>query len=85
MTVAERNELLAMSVSENASDPESRRYALRRGDTGIECYAALLTEWEKDELVYHGYPTHHVPAKVLREFRDGGLINNVEYKKLLRN
>ena len=33
---------------------------------------------------YHGYPTVRVSARVLRQFRDQGMISNAEYRALVK-
>ena len=84
MTLDERAELLRHSVAEDPDSPTSRRFAIRRNESGLEIFAAQMTRIVDGESEYHGYPTDHVPGKVLRHFRDNGTITRPEYKKLVK-
>ena len=87
MTPRERAALLRDSVPEHADSPSSRRFAVRRGRSGLEFFAAQATRTtEGGEVEYHGYPTHRhrVPGKVLRRFRDRSDITTAEYRQLVR-
>lgn len=84
MTLRERHELLLKSVPENPSDPHSRRYNLRRGTTGLEIFEAKFTQEVDDDVEFHGYPCSSVPTRVLRKFRDDGLIMEAEYRRMAR-
>jgi hypothetical protein len=84
MTIEERDALLAESVPESPHQPGARRYALRRsGD--LEWFVGVPTEYQQGEVVFHGYPTQAVPAKVLRVFRDSGKITEAEYRKMVKD
>ena len=73
------------SVPEHSDAPASRRFAVRRGESGLEFFAAQATRTtEGGEVEYHGYPTNRVPGKVLRRFRDRGDITTTEYRQLVR-
>ena len=85
MTPRERADLLRGSVPEHPDSPSSRRFAVRRGERGLEFFAAQATRTaEDDEVEYHGYPTQRVPGKVLREFRDRDDITAAEYRRLVK-
>ena len=72
-------------MPEHADSPSSRRFAVRRGGRGLEFFAAQATRTaEAGEVEYHGYPTHRIPGKVLREFRDRGDITVPEYRQLVK-
>ena len=64
MTVKERDELLSGSVALNPELPTSKRYALRATSTGLEWFEGRFTEQVGDDLVFHGFPTEHVPSSV---------------------
>lgn len=83
MTIEERTELLRRSIPEIPNLPDSRRYAFRRGSS-LEWFVAVFTQSDGEASVFHGYPTVHVPAKVLRVLRDQGDISEVEYKRLVK-
>jgi hypothetical protein len=82
LTVVERNELFVTSVAADSTDPCSRRYNIRRTAHGLELYEAQCAEVD-DDVECHGYPTSHIPAKVLRVLRDTGTITDAEYNKLV--
>ena len=85
MTPRERAALLRDSVPEHPDVHASRRFAFRRGESGPEFFAAQATRTtEGGEVEYHGYPTHRVPGKVLRRFRDRSDITTAEYRRLVR-
>lgn len=85
MTVAERDSLLQASLPEDETNPASRRYAVRRDDTGrLQFFEAKFTEEREGARVFHGHPTRRVPARILRRFRDQGLICQAEYRACLR-
>lgn len=85
MTPRERTLLLQGSTAEDPDLPTSRRFAVRRNDSGgLEFFAAQHTRIVDGESEYHGYPTQYVPGKVLRQFRDDGVISNAEYRKLIK-
>ena len=63
----------------------TRRFAVRRGRSGLEFFAAQVTRTAEDGKVeYHGYPTHRAPGKVLRRFRDQGHFTAAEYRQLVK-
>ena len=82
LTVAERNELFLTSVASDPSDPCSKRYNVRRAGRGLELLEAQCAP-EGAEVVCHGYPTSHIPPKVLRILRDAGTITSAEYDRLV--
>jgi hypothetical protein len=83
MTIQERTALLEASIAEDPDDPRSRRYALRRTPGGLEFFEAKFTcVGESGDDEFHGHPTDVVSGKVLREFRDRGLISAAEYNWL---
>jgi len=57
---------------------------VRRGETGLEFFEAKFTRHVDGDLEFHGHPTRRVPAKVLRVFRDRGLISLAEYRRLVQ-
>ena len=91
MTPRERAKLLRESIPEHPGSSSSRRFAVRRGSSGLELFAAQATRTalairtaEDGEVEYHGYPTHRIPGKVLRRFRDRGDITAAEYRRLVK-
>ena len=84
MTLRERRELLRESIAENPGSSTSRRYAVRRTDSGLEFFPAQATQVVDDEVEFHGYPTRYVPGKVLRQFRNQGKISQSEYRNLVK-
>ena len=84
MTFRERTILLRESVAEDPDSPESRRFAVRRTEFGLEFFAAQMTQVVNDEVEYHGYPTRWVPGRILRRFRDQGKISHAEYRRLVK-
>ena len=84
MTLAERTQLLLDSIAEDPDSPAPKRFAVRRGDSGLEFFVAQMTQIVKGETEYHGYPTVYVPGRVLRQFRDDGLISRSEYNRLVK-
>ena len=88
MTPRERAALLRGAVPEHPDLPSSRRFAVRRGgERDLEFFAAQATRTRTDEdgeVEYHGYPTHRIPPKVLRRFRDRGDITAAEYRQLVK-
>jgi hypothetical protein len=51
----------------------------------LEWFTAQLTEFAGDNPVFHGFPTDHVPARVLRQFRARGDITDAEYRAMVRD
>jgi hypothetical protein len=84
MAPAERQDLLDRSVPADPAAPIGRRFAMRRGDQGLELYEAKLTRIASGVPEYHGHPTTRVPGKVLRVFRDHGELTEAEYRRLVR-
>lgn len=82
--VEERSALLASAVPLDPSDPHSRRYNLRRAAGRPEFFEA---KWHRDvdgAPEFHGHPTSRVPSRVLRAFRDSGLLAEPEYRRLVK-
>jgi len=84
MTVEERDELLEASLPVNPRDPGSRRYVVR-GPDGLEMYDIKLTRLDGDEPEFHGHPATFVPGKLLSQFRDRGVLQQHEYKELVKS
>lgn len=84
MTLRERTELLRESIAVNPDSPTSPRFAVRRVEAGLEFFTARMTRAVDGEVEYHGYPTHQVPGRVLRQFRDQGRISQAEYRNLVK-
>ena len=84
MTLRERAELLRDSVAEDPGVSASRRFAVRRTESGLEFFTARMTQVVNGEVEYHGYPTPCVPGKVLRQFRNQGKISQSEYRRLVK-
>lgn len=85
MTSSECEALLRGSVPEDPDDPRTRRYAVRRADTGIEIFAAQVhSPAGQHPTELHGYPVPTAPARVLRALRDRGEISQPEYHGLIR-
>ena len=84
MTLRERTELLRESVAEDPGSPTSRRFAVRKGESGPEFFTAQATQTVDGQVEYHGYPVHRVPGKILRQFRDQGKISQSDYRSLLK-
>jgi hypothetical protein len=84
MTPRERLALLRSSIPRDAALPRSRRYAVRRTETGLEFFEAKFTREVDGDPEFHGHPTSRVPARVLREFQSRGLISKAEYRKLVQ-
>lgn len=89
ISLAERNDLLKNSVSEDGSDLDPVRYAVRRTNGGkLEWFRTLLTlEHADGRIEIHGHPfipgKPKVPPKVLRFLRDNGTISKAEYRELV--
>ena len=84
MTLHERTELLRNSIAEDPASPASRRFTVRRTESGLEFFAIQMTQVVNSEIEYHGYPTRFVPGKILRQFRDQGTISQPEYRSLVK-
>lgn len=83
MTVADSKALLLNSIPENPDNTQSKRFAFRRGSSGLEFFAAqaTLTNISGEVEHYHGYPVNRVPINVLRQFKDRGDITKAEYNR----
>ena len=84
MTLRERTELLRDSVAVNPDSSASRRFSVRRTESGLEFFTAQMTQVVNGEVEYHGYPTRYVPGIILRQFRDQGEISHSEYRRLVK-
>ncbi len=85
MTVGERSQLLALSTAVDPQDPRSRRFAMRRTDSGLELFDIKHTEDDHEgQPVFHGHPASRVNRSVLKRWRDEGLLNPAEYRRLAR-
>ena len=84
MTLPERTQLLRDSIAEDPNSPKSRRFAVRRSESGLELFAAQMTRIVNGETEYHGYPTVYVPGRILRQYRGDGTITQPEYRKLIK-
>jgi hypothetical protein len=84
LSVAERDELLEASVPHDPADATSRRWTVRRGPNGLELYDIKHTGVIDGTHEFHGHPATYVPAKILKVFRDDGLISRAEYGRLVR-
>jgi hypothetical protein len=82
LTVAERDALFAASVPDDPGNPCSRRYNVRRTQLGLELFEAQCAR-DGGDIVCHGYPTSHIPPRVLRVLRDAGRITRAEYERLV--
>lgn len=83
MTPRERETLLQDSIAIDPGSPTSQRFAVRRR-SGLEFFTARMTRVVNGNVEFHGYPTPHVPGRVLRQFRDQGLITKAEYGSLVK-
>ncbi len=88
LSLAERVELLEVSVDEEGDPLEPQRYAVRRKEGRLEWFTSRLTRRHPDgKIEVHGFPFEpgfpRVPTKVLRRLRDSGLITSPEYKELV--
>ena len=84
MSPQERAALLQDSIAIDPGSPTSQRFAFRRGESGLEFFTARTTQVVNGDVEFHGYPTPHVPGRVLRRFRDQDLISNAEYRSLVK-
>jgi hypothetical protein len=89
MTLKEREELLRSSVSEDKDPQHPVRYAVRRTANGMEWFTTRLTRRHPDGRVeIHGFPFEpghpKIPPSVLRQMRDAGIINQAEYRQVVR-
>ena len=85
MAVEERVALLGTSLAQDPASGSSPRFALRRGPAGLEFFEGRLTRWVGEDPEFHGFPTARVPAPVLRQFRDMGLVTAAEYRRLVKD
>jgi len=87
----EAQELLEDSLEGKSADHPNNgaRFAYRAG----HFYKGYCEQnaCEGQHEIWHGYPVSRelvpsqVPARILRSFRDNGLISKAEYKKLIGN
>lgn len=84
MSLRERAALLQDSIARDPASPTSQRFAVRRGASGLEFFTARMTREVCGDVEFHGYPASHVPAQVLRRFRDQGRITTAEYRRVVR-
>ena len=82
MTSTDSKTLLLNLNLETLDNPQSWRFAVRRGSLGLEFFAAQATRTDNSgEVEYHGYPVNGVPGKVLRQLQSNGHITNAEYNR----
>ena len=76
--------LLHDSIAIDPGSPTAQRFAVRHGASGLEFFTARMTRVVNGDVEFHGYPTSHVPGRVLRRFRDLGRITGAEYRSLVK-
>lgn len=84
MTPRERAALLQDSIAREPGSPTSQRFAVRRAESGLEFFTARMTRVVNGDVEFHGYPTSHVPGRVLRRFRDQGRITAAECRRAVK-
>lgn len=83
MTVAERNDLLKASIAVDPSNDCSRRFAIRRTESGkLELFDIKFTRMVNGEPEFHGHPAQRVDREVLKSMHARELISEAEYKRL---
>lgn len=82
MTVEERSTLLAASVPVDASDPRSRRFAVRRTSTDLEVFDIKYGRDVDGVPEFHGHPASRIDRGALKLLRDAGQITPAEYNRL---
>lgn len=82
MTVEARNVLLATSVAVDASDPRSRRFAVRRTSTELEIFDIKYGRDVDGVPEFHGHPASRIDRGALKLLRDTGQITPTEYNRL---
>jgi len=86
MTREERQTLLEASVPVDANDPRSRRFAVRRGPTGLlEIFDIKFTRDVDDDHEFHGHPASRIDRRVLKHLREAGLVTDAEYNRLRKD
>lgn len=85
LSVEERDALLADSIPLEPGSETSRRWAVRRGPTGLELYDIKLTSEGAGDPEFHGHPASFVPAQILRQMRDADRITPAEYRSLIKS
>lgn len=86
MTVPERTELLEASIPIKPNDPRSRRFAVRRTESGrLEFFDIKYTRDVDDDIEFHGHPASRVDRGVLKIWRDRGTITDAEYNRLRKD
>lgn len=82
LTTRDSQKLLRTSHAIGDDPLETRRWAVRRTDRGIEFYESKFTENQPDgNVVVHGHPTARVPPAVLRKMKAAGEITEAEYNR----
>jgi hypothetical protein len=82
MTVEERNAILAASVAVDASDPRSRRFAVRRTPTELEIFDIKYGRDVEGIPEFHGHPASRIDRGALKLLRDADQITPAEYNRL---
>ena len=82
MTVEERNALLATSVPVDASDPRSRRFAVRRTSAALEIFDIKYGRDIDGVPEFHGHPASRIDRGALKRLRETGQITASEYNWL---
>jgi hypothetical protein len=82
MTVEERNVVFAASVPVDASDPRSRRFAVRRTSTELEIFDLKYGRDVDGAPEFHGHPASRIDRAALKRLRDTGQITSAEYTRL---
>lgn len=90
MSLAERDELVDMSVPAGDDPLDPSRYAVRRVDGRLEWYRTLVTRCHPDgRIEIHGHPFEpghpKVPPRALRRLRDNGIITHAEYTRVVKS
>jgi hypothetical protein len=83
MTVEERSALLAASVPVDATDPRSRRFAVRR-TAALEIFDIKYGRDVDGVPEFHGHPASRIDRIALKRLRDTGRITSAEYRRLCR-
>lgn len=84
LTIEERDALVKASYPHDGDPRAPRRYAVRRGAGGIECFESRLTREHQEGIVeIHGFPVTKIPTRVLRRMRDDGVLSQHDYDELV--
>lgn len=82
ISLAQAQQMLRDSFSEDGSPTNPRRYAVRRSGNRAEFYESKLTQVPPGgHIEVHGHPTRRVPPAVLRRMRDSGAITRAEFER----